>query len=112
MGEALLAVLPGKGRIGSLRDPLVRTPDFFLFRLNMDTIFVDQALQAYRDKTGQTSLGVAPGLGYKSDSQRCAAAQNFPNREALSAHSRGGLCRQLSVRFVHRNSIAKAYSPS
>jgi hypothetical protein len=52
MGEALLAVLPGKGRIGSLGDPLVRLPIFSLFRLNMDTVFVDQALQAYRDKTG------------------------------------------------------------
>jgi hypothetical protein len=52
MGEALLAVLLGKGRIGSLRDPLVRTPDFFCSVLNKDKIFVDEALQAYRDKTG------------------------------------------------------------
>ena len=47
-----MAVLPGKGPIGSLRDPLVRTPDFIIVRLNMDTIFVDQALKIYRDKTG------------------------------------------------------------
>lgn len=51
MGEALLAVLPGKGWNREPGDPLIRPPDFLL-RANMDTIFVDQALQAHRDKTG------------------------------------------------------------
>lgn len=42
--------------IGSLRDPLVRLPIFIvrltLFDPIMDKIFVDEALQAYREKTG------------------------------------------------------------
>jgi hypothetical protein len=81
MGEALLAVLPGKGRIGSLRDPLVRTPDFFLFRLNMDTIFVDQALQAYRDKTCDRrpweSLPVSVTSQILSDAQRLKTSRTM-----------------------------------
>jgi hypothetical protein len=52
MGEALLAVLLGKGRIGSLATP--SSGSRFLSSPHMDTIFVDQALQAYRDKTGDT----------------------------------------------------------
>jgi hypothetical protein len=46
-----LAVLPGKGRDREPGDPLIRFPVFSL-RANMDTIFVDRALQAYRDHTG------------------------------------------------------------
>jgi hypothetical protein len=34
-----------------LGDPLLRLPIFSLLRLNMDNIFVDQALEAYRDET-------------------------------------------------------------
>jgi hypothetical protein len=52
MGEALSAVLPGKGRIGSLATPSSDSRFFCLLHWNMDKIFVDEALQAYRDSTG------------------------------------------------------------
>jgi hypothetical protein len=35
-----------------LERPPRQAPDFLFFGLTMDTIFVDEALQAYREKTG------------------------------------------------------------
>jgi hypothetical protein len=55
MGEALLAVLPGKGWNREPGDPLIRFP--VLFRVvfeSMDNVLVDHELQAYRDDTGDT----------------------------------------------------------
>jgi hypothetical protein len=41
-----------KAEIGSLATPSSGSRFFHSLHLNMDTIFVDQALRAYRDKTG------------------------------------------------------------
>jgi hypothetical protein len=79
MGEALLAVLPGKGPDWEPGDPLLRLPIFSwihlnLVRQNMDTVFVDEALQAYRDRTGDMrswdSLPVAVASQILIDAQR------------------------------------------
>jgi hypothetical protein len=74
MGEALLAVLPGKGRNRESESYPLDRPPIFLCRLNMDTIFVDQALGAYRDKTGDTrpweSLPVTVTSQILRDAQR------------------------------------------
>jgi hypothetical protein len=79
MGEALLAVLPGKGRSGAWRPP-PQAPDLFLFRLNMDNIFVDQALKAYRDRTEDMrlweSLPVAVTSQILREAQRLKASRS------------------------------------
>jgi hypothetical protein len=90
MGEALLAVLPGKGRIGSLRVTPSTDFRFFVFHLNnnMDTIFVDQALGAYRDKTGDLrpweSLPVIVTSQILRDAQRLKGlrSESFPQTAA------------------------------
>jgi hypothetical protein len=86
MGEALLAVLLGKGRIGSLATP--SSGSRFLFSPHMDKIFVDQALQAYRDKTGDTrswdSLPIDIVSGILREAQRLKSFRSgkFPQSAA------------------------------
>jgi hypothetical protein len=81
MGEALLAVLPGKGQIGSLATPSSDSRFFSLLHGNMDKIFVDEALQAYRDSTGDVRpwqlLPVAVTSQILLDAQR---RKNFRRR--------------------------------
>ena len=67
MGEALLAVLPGRGRIGSLATPSSDSRFFCLLHGNMDKIFVDEALRAYREKTGDTRPWELLPVGITSD---------------------------------------------
>lgn len=54
-GGSAFGSLAGKRPNRESGDPLIRLPIFlYLLHGNMDKIFVDEALQAYRDSTGDT----------------------------------------------------------
>src|SRR5271170_6653010 len=79
-GGSAFGSLAGKRPNRESGDPLIRLLISSLLRLNMDTIFVVQALQAYRAKTGDMrpweSLPVAVTSQILRDAQRIKSSRS------------------------------------